>query len=282
MSEYWRRLEIETELRRGELRGLASGASMRELAPGHVVSSAVFRLEPLPGSPPRQGPPVELHIQVREGVSLLSRWRNARGEWEQLVQRDQIAIAGWGGRSDHRYTWVQIYSESPETINASDGTVRTEDVAYDNETPVVHGSDFDWHGRRWYPDVGDDTSARYAVRGTDLSVGRNGEIIYDSPEAQLTMLPYLRANADVLRVEKTTQFQSFLVEVPVLQGEAAYLPRQPTVAAVAWSRDQTFGRDTVGGAPRLLAQGYRVHFIVPNAVRPPGLTSVMWRVFRGR
>ena len=283
MSEYWRRQYVEAELRRGELRGRMDGAHFRELSPGRIVNSAVFRLESTPGSLPRVGSRIDLYVQVRQDVSLLSHYRSERGGWEIVIQDDQIAIAGWGGRPEHRYTWVQIVSARPERVWDADGSVRTEDILRDNELPNVPSSLFSWRDQFWYVDAARDRrSARYAAGGTDLPVGRNGEVIYDSPTAELTVPSYMRSNPTALRVEKTTQFISFLIEVPVLRGEADRLPRRPAVAAVGWNRDQTFGRDATGGPPRVVSQGYRVHYVVPNASLSASLMSVMWRVFLGR
>ncbi len=282
MSEYWRRRYVEAALRRGELLGRIDGAHFRELSPGRIVNSAVFRLESTPGSLPRVGSRIDLYVQVRQDVSLLSHYQSERGGWEIVIQDDQIAIAGWGGRPDHRYTWVQIVSARPERVWDADGSVRTEDILFDNELPNVPASLFSWREQFWYVDAGNEMSARYAERGTDLRIGQNGEVIYDSPTAELTILSYMESNPTVVQVEKTTQFISFLIEIPVLRGEADRLPRRPAVAAVGWNRDQTFGRDTSGGPPRVVSQGYRVHYIVPNASLPAGLMSVMWRVFLGR
>lgn len=281
MNDYWVRSSNEIALRQGRLRRYGADTYTREQRRGRIVDSAVFSLEPVPWSRRSPATPARLFVQVRTGVSLLSRYRDRTGRLREGVQDDQIAIAGWGGRQDHSYTWVQAYADAPERLLFADGTQRTEDVAYDQEGPVVHGTDYDWHGRRWYVDVGDRSSARYAVRGTDLSVGDNGEIIYDSPTATLTMIPYLEDHPSVLRVDKTTEFQSYLLEVPVRTERTVYLPRQRTVAAVSWRRNQSFGRDRPGSSPRLLEQEYVVHFIVPNAVLPAGLSSVMWRAFRG-
>ncbi|MGE0791976.1 MAG: hypothetical protein AB7S26_40250 [Sandaracinaceae bacterium] len=281
VTYYWRRQVGPLALREGDERRTLGGGFLRETARGRIVESAMFDLEPVPGTAPawQRGAP-RLNVQVRVDVSLRNRGRTPRGEWTERTLDDCIALSVWGGREDRRYTWVQAYSDQPETVIRADGTRTIEDAAFDGERPLVGQSGFHYAGREWYVDAGSDASARYADRGYDLSVAPNGEVIYDSPNSELVLGPWLRDRPDVMRLERTMQFQSYAFELPGMDPTVR-IPRHPVVAVVAWSRDEVYTRDSLGGPARRVSPAYYVHFVVPNAAVPAALTTVLWRTFLG-
>lgn len=109
----------------------------------------------------------------------------------------------------------------------------------------------------------------------------NCETIYDRPSSQLGLGAWMRENPTVVTVEKSSQFQSFLYQLPVLREERPYLPHTTPVAVVLWSRDERLERDRPESEIRWRGD-YRLHFIHPNPVAPAGMVTSLWRIFHGR
>lgn len=211
-NTYWARAGSIADPRPGQRRNYVGGGYLRELRRGWVVDSAVFRLDPLPSSRPRPYDVRSIYVQIRTGVELESNNPALPEGRRRSVQRDQIAIAGWGGHPERYYTWVQIYSDEPEQVTRADGSTRAEDLGW-NEDPAMERSH------------------------------------------------------DIVRVERTTQFQSFLIERTREPGGGfGRLPRYPAVAAVAWSRET---RCSFGMSLRALPSSRRAAIASTTSSRTP-------------
>ncbi len=285
MSDFWRRMQIESRTRlRGSSFRHGNWARWEENR-GRIADSATFECSRCVGQPPPDpGRPVRLRVQVRTGVVLRQEVpRGASGHIDEQRFVDEIAIGASGGYPDQQYSWVQIYSEEPEHLVRFDGTSSVENVNWEREAPSVAGSQFSWAGREWAIDAIDRQSARYSI-SLPTAGSPNCDTIYDRPTMLRAIQPWMEENPDVRRVSRTTQFHTFLYSMPLLRSERQgvhYSDLRP-VASVAWSFDETVERPDRDAPPERRERRYRVHYIHPNGVAPPDMNWVLLHVFHGR
>jgi hypothetical protein len=285
MTDFWRRKAVESELMRGAVHR-RNRDFFGEVAAGRIEDSGVFECGPCGVTASNPHRPIRLYVQACSGVAVLARRRlSPGGDLQEIRWENLIAIGARGGHEDQHYLWVQIYSDADEEIVDFSGSTRTENINRNLEAPDIDHPDvsFPWASRTWTVDNSQTNSARYPLAQPTLG-SPNCETIYDGPTSELGLRSYFQEHRTVRRIRKTTQFQSFVYQVPILRTERAsvFLPRLQPTASVAWSFDEVLGREQPDGDVRVLEQRYRVHYIHPNGVAPAGMTRAMWRVFHGR
>lgn len=243
-----------------------AGITLREAHAGRLVMDAVFRCVPGGPHPPRgynlsDQQEHRILVQIRRDVALSV--TSLDGRLSRDIQ-GLVALCALSDPGNEPLTWVQTGHYRPERVLYFDGREEVRDLG---RRSTLNNELFSDQGEAWWIDSRSDLTARYAGAGLSLHPRRysNGEIIYDSPDAQAAYWRWLRDQPDVRLLEATVQFRTYLYRhAGGYRGVARFDP----LVLVEWWHTETFERSRAGAEARRVRSDVRVFWILPNPIEP--------------